>query len=273
MPNYYGIFFSGGSGGVIKLPVNPEKFPMARDNDNKEYNVLGIGPIMVPRTPKLREVTISSFFPGRNNVEYPNAQDPDVYISYFQSAMDNKSVLIYTPVRSYEDGTPFGTADVGFPVLVTSFDTEERGGEVGDFYYDLTVTEYRDYSPVRMQLAGGSSGGGNSVSAAAIASARTSASTGATTSGTASGTASAALIVQPSRDIPQGQLYVGALAIANGTCYQTSAGGGTATPVSGQRVSIARINNEQSNAVYVTTEDGTALGWIVSSGLQVVSET
>lgn len=272
MPNYYGIFFSGGSGGVIKLPVNPEKFPTARDNDNKDYNVLGIGPIMVPRTPKLREVTISSFFPGRNNYEYPGALDPDVYISYFQSAMDNKSVLIYTPVRSYEDGTPFGTADVGFPVLVTSFDTEERGGEVGDFYYDLTVTEYRDYSPVRMQLAGGSSGGGNSISVSA-ASTRATASGGTSTSGASSSAASAVLIVQPSRDIPQGQLYVGALAIANGTCYQTSAGGGTATPVSGQRVSIARINNEQPNAVYVTTEDGTALGWIVSSGLQVVSET
>lgn len=266
MPNYYGIFFSGGSGGVIQLPVNPEKFPTARDNDNKEYNVLGIGPIMVPRTPKLREVTISSFFPGRNNSEYPNAQDPDVYINYFQSAMDNKTVLIYTPVRSYEDGTPFGTGDVGFPVLVTAFDTEERGGEVGDFYYDLTVTEYRDYSPVRMQLAGGSSGG-NSASTAA-ASARSS-----TSGTTTSSAASAALIVQPSRDIPQGQLYVGALAIANGTCYQTSAGGGTATPVSGQRVNIVRINNEQPNAVYVTTEDGTALGWIVSSGLQVVSST
>lgn len=272
MPNYYGIFFSGGSGGVIQLPVNPQKFPTARDNDNKDYNVLGIGPIMMPRTPKLREVTISSFFPGRNNTEYPGALDPDVYISYFQSAMDNKTVLIYTPVRSYEDGTPFGTGDVGFPVLVTSFDTEERGGEVGDFYYDLTVTEYRDYSPVRMQLAGGSSGGGNSVSAAA-ASARATTSGGTAARGATSGAASAALIVQPSRDIPQGQLYVGALAIANGTCYQTSAGGGTATPVSGQRVSIARINNEQPNAVYVTTEAGTALGWIVSSGLQVVSST
>ena len=118
---------------MTQLPVTPEKFPTARDNDNKEYNVLGIGPIMVPRTPKLREVTISSFFPGRNNSEYPNAQDPDVYINYFQSAMDNKTVLIYTPVRSYEDGTPFGTGAVGFPVLVTAFDTEERCVEADAF--------------------------------------------------------------------------------------------------------------------------------------------
>lgn len=263
MPNYYGIFFSGGSAGVIQLPVNPEKFPTARDNDNKEYNVLGIGPIMVPRTPKLREVTISSFFPGRNNSEYPNAQDPDVYINYFQSAMDNKTVLIYTPVRSYEDGTPFGTGDVGFPVLVTAFDTEERGGEVGDFYYDLTLTEYRDYTPQRMQIAS------STTTTTAAAASRA---TGATSTATSTTTATM-LVVSPSRDIPQGQLYVGALALANGTYYQTSDGGGVSYPISGQRVNVVRINNSQPYSVYITAEDGTALGWVESSALQVVSST
>ena len=63
----FGLFFTR-DGTVIRLPVNPEKRPVARDNDNSEYNVLGIGPIMIPRIPKLREVTISSFFPGR---EFP----------------------------------------------------------------------------------------------------------------------------------------------------------------------------------------------------------
>ena len=62
--NNFGLFFTRDST-VVRLPVNPEKLPVVRDNDNGEYNVLGIGPIMVPRTPKLRVVTISSFFPGR----------------------------------------------------------------------------------------------------------------------------------------------------------------------------------------------------------------
>ena len=62
MGNNFGLFFTR-DGTVIRLPVNPEKLPVARDNDNGDYNVLGIGPIMVPRTPKQRVVTISSFFP------------------------------------------------------------------------------------------------------------------------------------------------------------------------------------------------------------------
>lgn len=51
--NNFGLFFTR-DGTVIRLPVNPEKLPVARDNDNSEYNVLGIGPIMIPRIPKLR---------------------------------------------------------------------------------------------------------------------------------------------------------------------------------------------------------------------------
>ena len=31
-------------------------------------------------------------------------------------------------------------------MLVTSFHTEERGGETGDFYYELGLSEYRDYT-------------------------------------------------------------------------------------------------------------------------------
>lgn len=68
MVNNFGLFFTR-DGTVIRLPVNPEKLPVARDNANDDYNVLGIGPIMVPRIPALKEITISSFsrdvrFPG-----------------------------------------------------------------------------------------------------------------------------------------------------------------------------------------------------------------
>lgn len=69
--NNFGLFFTR-DGTVIRLPVNPEKLPVARDNDNSEYNVLGIGPIMIPRIPKLREVTISPFSPGGSSLESIN---------------------------------------------------------------------------------------------------------------------------------------------------------------------------------------------------------
>lgn len=50
---------------MLSLPINPEKLPETKESDNGEYNVLGLGPVMQPRTPKLRKVTISGLFPGR----------------------------------------------------------------------------------------------------------------------------------------------------------------------------------------------------------------
>ena len=262
---YYGLYFSG-SGGVVRLPINPEKLPITWDNDNKEENVLGIGPIMIPRTPKLREVSVSSFFPG--NYDTP----PETYINFFTLAMSNQEVIVFTPVRFYEDGTPFATSDVGFECLVTEFVYEERGGETGDFYYDLTCTEYRDYTPQRMQIAtsGTSTGSGaSSASVAALNRARTTAN--AVTAQTAQ--AALRLTAAPSRKIAQGQIYAGALAIANGTVYETSQRGGVSSPVSGQRCIIHRIQITDPSGVYIITEDGDAIGWIAPEALQVVSTT
>ena len=245
MANNFGLFFTRDST-VIRLPVNPDKLPVAQETDNGEYNVLGIGPIMVPRTPKQKTVTISKFFPGR---PFPGVltangfQPPEFYIQFFQKAMDDKAVITYTPVRYYEDGTPFMTEDTGFQVLVTSFSYEERGGETGDFYYDLELKEYRDYSPQELQVQ-------QSAAAGQPATATT----------------------QQSRDIPQGQLYVGCICVANGPYYYSSYGDEPHGNGNGRRVLVSRIvDGSRAYPVHVTTESGGALGWMQKSALQVVT--
>ena len=35
---------------MLSLPINPEKLPETKESDNGEYNVLGLGPVMQPRT-------------------------------------------------------------------------------------------------------------------------------------------------------------------------------------------------------------------------------
>ena len=123
--NNFGLFFTR-DGTVIRLPVNPEKLPVARDTENGDYNVLGIGQIMVPRTPSLKEVTISSFFPGRpfsGVLTSGGFQPPEFYIQFFEAAMNDKAPILYTPVRYYENGEPFMTGDPGMTCLVTQFNT------------------------------------------------------------------------------------------------------------------------------------------------------
>ena len=120
--NNFGLFFTR-DGTVIRLPVNPEKLPVARDNDNSEYNVLGIGPIMIPRIPKLREVTISSFFPGREFSginQWGTFHPPEYYIQFFESAMNDKAPIIYSdrvsglyPAVSFCTERPAARGDAG----------------------------------------------------------------------------------------------------------------------------------------------------------------
>lgn len=245
MANDYGLFFTRGDT-VIRIPVNPEKLPEARGSENDDYNVLGLGPILVPRIPSLRVVTISSFFPGRafsGVLTSGGFEDPEFYIDFFRSAMVDCAPIQYTPVRYYEDGTPFMTGDTGYPVLVTKFDTEERGGETGDFYYDLELTEYRDYAPVTFQVQQPAA------------------------DQPATGT------TEPTRAVPANQLVVGSVCIANGNWYYSSYGDEPHGVGNGRRVIVSRIvDTSRKCPIHVVSESGGALGWMSRDALMVVGE-
>lgn len=244
MANDFGLFFTRDDL-VIRLPVNPSKLPVARGNKNNEYNVLGIGPIMVPRIPALRSVSISSFFPGRvfSGVLTPNEfQPPEFYIDFFESAMKDRVPILYTPVRYYENGEPFMTEDSGFQVLVTQFDTEERGGETGDFYYTLKLVEYKDYSPLMMEVQQ------EAEDEPAVAT------------------------TEPTRETPPGEITVGCTAIVNGSWYYTSYGDEPHGSGSGRTVIVSRmVDASRARPIHITTESGGALGWVSADSLQVVS--
>ena len=143
--NNYSIFFTF-EDQVLQLPQNPETMPVELGGENEQYNVLGIGPITVPRTPKQKRIQIESYFPHDYDIL------PETYIKFFQDAMYEQRILVYTPVRAYEDGTAYTGGDDGFQCLVENFTTEERGGETGDFYYSLEIVEYRDYSPTIIEV-------------------------------------------------------------------------------------------------------------------------
>lgn len=246
MVNQYGIFFARGET-VIRLPLNPEELPVERSTENSDYNVLDIGPIMVPRKPSLRVISLSGLFPGAPfpGVLTPNQfQLPEFYIRFFNTVMDARETIQFIPARYLEDGTPFmaGNQNVGLTVLVTSFTYKEKGGETGDFYYELELTEYRDYTPQTVQVQAQGSG------------------------------QPAVATTQPSRSIPQGQLYVGAVCTANGSYFASSYGDPPSGTANGQRVAVSRIvDGSRAYPVYVTTEAGGSLGWMKKDALQVVS--
>ena len=272
MPNLYRIYFSRDST-VLPLPINPEKLPETKESDNGEYNVLGLGPIMQPRTPKLRKVTISGLFPGRR-LPWMSAAvflPPSVYIAFFKGAMDQKTPIVYTPVRYYENGTPFLGGGMGFECLVTSFKTEERGGETGDFYFDLTITEYKDFSPQKAVLQG-SSGSFSPAGSAPSSALNTATQTLSVAAAAASAVSAVKVVLAPTRSIQSNQLYVGAQRTANGKYYNTSTAQTPAGTLSGQRVLVRRIVSRTNAHPYCVQDlSGVVQGWMTASDLTEVS--
>lgn len=245
MENKYGLYLSR-EGTTLRLPVNPESYKISKDNDNAEYNVLGVGPIMIPRTPKLQAVSWSGLLPGRADfgavVTAGGFQPPKLYIEFLQRAMDERARVRFVANRYMEDGTPI--FDTNMEVLVTSFVTEERGGETGDFYYELDLTEYRDYSAKTVVLQ------------------------------QPAPDKPAEASNQDTRSVPSGQLTVGQDVTVNGNYYYSSWGAEPHGTFSGFRGKISRIvttDPQRACPYHITTPSGGARGWVKKSQIQAVT--
>lgn len=192
--------------------------------------------------------TISSWLPGRQSSGiqlWDGFHEPDYYINFFQSAMNDRAVVDYLPVRADEQGNSYAVTLTGFKALVTSFSYEERGGETGDFYYDLELTEYRDYAPQTMSYQ-------NQI---------------------VNGVPTTVVTPTPTWSVPEGQLYVGAVCIANGRYYASSYGDPPYGTADGRRVVVSRIVDvTRAYPYHVTTESGGILGWMKKEALQVKNE-
>lgn len=148
----------------VKIPVNPEELEIQYPTDHKTYTVLGQGEIVVPRKPSLRTISWGIFFPGRRRA-YVNskAKEPEDYEQYFSEALKKKTKCRLIISRS-------GLYDTNMRCIVSEFKTIDKGGEPGDMYYSIELTEYRDYSPETLVIA--STGQGNTEAAASSESER-----------------------------------------------------------------------------------------------------
>lgn len=292
----YSIYFTH-SGQVVRLPHNPSELPEEKEMEPGDYNVLGLGPVSVPRLPGQRKISISSYFPSNVTgglLGLLTTVPPETYIKFFQDAMDSGDPVLYTPVRIDETGIPYALSLLGYYVIVTSFKFREKGGETGDFYYDLECKEYRDYTPGRVVLASEASGAAGTASAASLASGRvlSGARTGRTTLPglTAARAASAVVVstgsaaspsasggalratVEPSRMTGPHQLVVGSRCTLSGSYWTSAEMGAPETPASGLACTVARIcGSDQQSPVYIKGSDGTPVGWTKKSMLSIQS--
>ncbi len=139
------------SGKTLPIVVLPEKITVKFSGKNETVTVLNLGEINVLRRMGLRELSWESFFPADLSlpvIDAGRAYAPTEYVEAIMVSMRGSS-----PKRSngslHLQGTDLG---VNMPISVESFEYEERGGEVGDIYYKIKLKEWRDYSPVEIEI-------------------------------------------------------------------------------------------------------------------------
>lgn len=164
--NNYRIWFDFKTDDVwdvpIELPVNPQEITIAHPANPTNYDVEGIGEIIIPRLPKLRSFTFDSFFP-RAGLYNPIANEtkwypPEWYVNLFRKIQATGEPFEITLERGsddqyiYEDGKVVSTQtvdyyDIVMTAVILDFSITDKGGEPGDVYYTMTINEYRDASP------------------------------------------------------------------------------------------------------------------------------
>lgn len=148
---------------LIELPVNPQEVTITYPANPTNYDVEGVGDVVVPRIPKLANVTFDSFFP-REAVYITGANgdswySPEWYVNFFRNLQLSREPFELTIVRGsdiyYEGDSVFPSHQQYFDTVfdkavLLDLSISDKGGEPGDVYYSMTISEYRDASPKTM---------------------------------------------------------------------------------------------------------------------------
>ncbi len=134
------------------LPVNPlDEIAFSATVDNKSQDIISLGEVTFLGYRKLAGCTIKSLMTAKR---YPFTVDgasisPQSFINQIYAAIDAKK-----PVRFIVTGIG---ADINMLCSIESWKHEERHGQIGEYYYEIQLKEYRTYGVKSVQLPGSGS--------------------------------------------------------------------------------------------------------------------
>ena len=147
----YSMYLIAAAGTELPIPVLPDKLKVSSPGKNKTATVMGLGEVLLLRKKGLRSLAWESHFPARPAPYAAGGASaiiptPIDLVKAIQAARDSLE-----PLRFLLLGADL-SQDVNMKVGVDDFDYEERGGEVGDLYYTIKLTEWKEHSARRIVL-------------------------------------------------------------------------------------------------------------------------
>ena len=116
---------------VMRLPVLPASFTISKPQTTQVFETVSQGELQLIGTPKLKGITISSFFPIK---EYPYLRDTSMKGWEYVYMIDTW-ILKKLPIRLVITDTPINMA-----VAVTNFEYTVKTD--GDLWYKLQLEEF-----------------------------------------------------------------------------------------------------------------------------------
>lgn len=124
----------------LVFPINPSELSMNIDSASETLNVVGLGEVSIPRTPKLATLSVSSFFWNNIQTDGRNPNDCVVFLKDWQLSKKPAQLVVK------------GLAHFTMRVTCESFKYERRAGEEDSIYFELGLKEYREYGAQKVDV-------------------------------------------------------------------------------------------------------------------------
>lgn len=225
------------------LPVNPEEIEVTHPTVDKTAEIAGVGEILIPQKPGLREITFNSFFPGYDDPYVHDYRNPRTLAKAFEKAWKNRTKCRLIIARSID-------YDTNMQCVISDWKASDRGGEPDDLYYSVTFREYRSYGVAQMTVVSGAASGEPGANLTS-----------------ADGAVSQVVTVSTTtvREMDSPQMVVGASITLNGAYYSDPEAGQEIGTASGDTATLTRIDSGRNAPYYVQ-----GLGWFKSDAVALV---
>lgn len=121
---------------TLKFPINPETLKKSIPSSSETVNIVGLGEVSIPQTPKLAEITIESFFWQELSTLVP----PALYVNWLEEWQKSKKPAFMVVTRF----------NYSMWVTCENFEHWINAGEEEDIYYSLSLKQYKQHEAKKL---------------------------------------------------------------------------------------------------------------------------
>ncbi len=121
----------------FRFPVLPEEVAISYGNSNDSMRVCGVGEITIIQDVEAAQISFSSFFPKHyfSGCDYKDIPNPTEASDFIRGIVASRKPALLTIT---------GGMGISMYVTIPSYQTSEKGGDIGTIHYKIKLKEYKE---------------------------------------------------------------------------------------------------------------------------------